>query len=506
MQDIQQRRWPTPAVWVVWSIGVIVAVNAVAFASAVANPLIYSDNWTFIDTFLRVAIEEGAGPGDYLVKRAGLDHAQPLGKLLMWLNYRWFGLDFALEGRVAIGCALAGWSFLAFMALRAGTGAGDVRREDAGVAWLLVVALLAVQLSLNSPDVYAYPMVTMAHAFYLLAFVMMAVAWNTLRGGHRGWLLLSTLACGLVGDDSAILLGAAIVLAAGLAGWRERRWRAAARVAVVVAVGLVLCRLVYAGIGEVRGATNPDFNVSMAERIAALAAQWRDAWQWVSVPLSAGIVDRVGLGWMFGEGWLAARLVLTAVVLAAHAWFWRAAWRGNPGAAWFIAIATMLLFYALVAGILFGRVFVRGAGFLEQTRYVVFYQLGMVALLTMAIASIGQGLSRAMRGWAVLAAVAVLAAQVPLSLRAWQSLDGYRGAYVAMARDMAAMALDPVHPPPGCTLGVDICVRPEATRVALMRMLVLHEVNLFSPRFRARHPALAEAADQSGSPPPVVAP
>lgn len=498
--DDHPGRHETPARIAMWSLVAVIMVNAVAYASAVSNPLIYSDNWTFIDTFLRVAIEEGVGFGDFLVKRAGVDHAQPLTKLLMLVNYRWFGLDFRLESHVAMAFAVAGWIVMLRVAMRDRAGT-VLAGADAWTAALLLGALAAVHLSLNGVAVYTYPMVTMAHAFYLCALVMIHCAWAWVDGGKAWPLLLSTLLCGIVGDDSAILLGMAVGLALLLYGWRSGRRAQALRALLLIAVVLLACRGLYAAFGEIRGTTNPDFNVGLDRRIAGLLGQWRDAWQWIAIPLSSGIAALDALQSGFGAHWQAARNTLAVLVLSAHLWFWRSALRTRVGPLWFLAIALMLMFYAHLAGILLGRVFVRGTVFLEQPRYVVFYQLGMVALLLMAIAALHASPSRLRQTGFAVVALALLIVQVPLSMSAWRQADAYRQHYVAMARDMGNMARDPLHPPAGCTSGVDICHRPEATRVRLMRMLVQHRINLFSPQFQARHPDLAAAVGPYALPP-----
>lgn len=467
-------------------------VHAFVFAGRMANPLVYSDNWTFIDTFLRVALEDGAAFGDFLVKRAGVDHAQPLNKLLMLVNARWFGLDFRLESWFGLACATAGWLLLCAVVLRDRRQAGPDATGPFAAA-LLLAAIVAVQVSPATADVYVYPMVTMAHAFYLLCFATLAGAWHAYRGRTAWPVVLAATAAGIVGDDSAVLLTAAVVPVLLLAGAREGRMRDAIRIILLMALVLVACRGIYMAFGEIRGATHPDFNVGLGERLAGLAGQWRDAWRWLVTPLTMGLVPAATLRTAFGDGGGAARIALAVLVATAHGWFWWRALRLRPGATWFVAVALMLLFYAMVAGILYGRVFVRGAGFLEQGRYAVFYQLGIVALLLMALAP---GALRSMRGAAITAcvALALLAGQVALAVHAWERLPGYRAAYVAMARDMAAVARDPRTPPDPCAVGIDICVRPEATRIALMAMLVEHRLNLFSPRFRASHPDLAEAA------------
>jgi hypothetical protein len=471
-----------------WMLALLVAVHAVVLASRIANPLVYSDNWTFIETFLKVALEDGAGFGDFLVKRAGVDHAQPLGKLLMLVNARWFGLDFALESFVGLACAFASWCLLCRVAL------SEARTAAGGHALrvLLLAALLAVQVAPTSVDVYAYPMVTMAHAFYLCAFVVLLTGWQAYQGGRRWPLAVAAAVCGIVGDDSAILLGAAAVPAVLLAGYRDDRVRAAWRVAVVLLVVLLACRGVYAAFGEIRGTTHADFNVGLGARVAGLASQWRESWQWLATPLSGGLASAPVLRGVVGEHWPLARIGVALLLLVGHGWFWWRALRAPTGATWFLAVASMLLFYAMVAGVLYGRVFVRGAGFLDQGRYAVFYQLGVAALLLMLLAGGGPRAPRMrLAGWAT--ATLLLLLQWPLAMHAWQSVPYHRAAHVGMARDMAAMARDPLHPPVPCAVGVDICVRPEATRVALMAMLVEHRLNLFSPAFRARHPELAAA-------------
>lgn len=491
--SLRTMAWPArTACLLPWLVAAAAFVHAFAYAGRMANPLVYSDNWTFIDTFLRVALEQGAGFGDFLVKRAGVDHAQPLNKLLMLANARWFGLDFRLEAWFALACALGGWLLLCLVVRR---GRRDAPAQLAGpcAVALLLAAIAAVHVSPATPSVFEYPMVTMVHAFYLLAIAVLACGWHAYRGGPAWPLALAATAAGIAGDDSALLLVAAAVPPLLFAGWRDVRVREALRVVAVMVVVLLACRVVYAAFGEIRGTTQAVFNVGAGERLAGLAGQWRDAWAWLATPLVMGLVPVSTLQQVFGEGWGAVRIALALVFAAAHAWFWWRALRMRPGATWFVAVALMLLCYAMVAGVLYGRVFVRGAGFLEQGRYAIFYQLGPVALLLLALAP---GALRSVRGVRAACGVALLLllAQVALALHAWERLPSYRAAYVHMARDMAAVARDPANPPRPCAVGIDVCVRPEATRVALMAMLVEHRLNLFSPRFRAAHPDLAEAA------------
>ena len=81
--DTNARPWARIGMWLVIALAF---GNALLYTLAVCNPLIGDDNWTFVDTFLRHALQDGVQLGDFLVKRAGVDHAQPLNKLLAWTS------------------------------------------------------------------------------------------------------------------------------------------------------------------------------------------------------------------------------------------------------------------------------------------------------------------------------------------------------------------------------------------------------------------------------------
>lgn len=479
-----------------WLLAAAALAQAAVLVAGLANPLVYSDNWTFIDTFLRVALEQGAGVGDLLVKRAGVDHAQPLNKLLMLANARWGGLDFSLEAWFALACAAATWAML-WRARRRDQGRGAMPR--AATAWMALV-LVALVAPVHV-DVIAYPMVLMFHAQLLLSVLALHAAWRVAQGARPWGLLLAGTACGIAGDNAAIVLFAAAAMALALAGWRgaaPRPGRAAGWLLLV----LVACRLAYALLGEVRGSTNPAFDVGLGVRLAALAAQWRDAWAWLATPLTGGLLSKPVLQALAGDHWQSARTVLALGFVAAHLAFWWRALRVRAGGTWFVAVALMLLFYGLVAGLLYGRVFLRGAVFLDQGRYAIFYQVGLVALLLMAAApgAVATGRAR-LAAWA--AAACVLLAQVPMGLVAHDAVPAHRAAYRHMAASMAAVAADPRAPPADCAVGIDVCVFAEPVRVALMAMLVEHRLNLFSPAFRARHPDLAAVAPMPATAPPT---
>lgn len=485
------------AVAALCAVALLLVANAFAYVGKVSNPLLAYDNWVFVDTFLRVALEQGAGLGDFLVKRAGVDHAQPLGKLVMLLNYRWFGLDFRLEGYLGIAFGVAAYLLVCQLVLR------DALPEQRGAACAVLVAIAAVFFSIDSLNVYLYSMVTMWHSLTLCFLAVAWLAWRAL--GHGRWTALAGMALlwGIVADDTAIIGTGALVLAIAVWGGHARRWRDALRVLLVLAVALLVCRGIYAAFGEVRGTTQPEFNVGLGARVSALAGMWRDAWSWIATPLASGLVHRTTVESLLGDAANPVRNAVALMLLVAHFAFWRSALqRGPVNAVGFVAIALMLYFYAHVAGLLYGRVFVRGADFLDQQRYVVFYRLGVVALLLMVAARLpARGTAAAWwakPGWATAAAVPLLLLQLPVARHEWRNAHAFPGHFASMASDMAAVARDPLRPR-ACVHGVDICLLDAGPRAALAQFLVDYRVNLFSPAFQRRHPGLASVvADARG--------
>ena len=71
----------------------VVCANALLYAARQANPLITSDDWVYLDSFVRKAAASDLSLSDFFLKRAEMDHAQPLRRVVLLVQYRWFGLD-----------------------------------------------------------------------------------------------------------------------------------------------------------------------------------------------------------------------------------------------------------------------------------------------------------------------------------------------------------------------------------------------------------------------------
>lgn len=479
-----------------WALLAVVVVNAALFVRAAAWPLIASDNWNHVHPLLRDLAAGELGVANFFVQRAGVDHAQPLMKLVMAVNARWFGLDFMLEGLLGIAFAVLALVLLYRLALADAPGAPRPLAFRIGF-----VAVAAVLLSLNSTFIYIYPMVTMWFALYALAFLLALTAWRALHGGRRWPVGLAAFVLGVVADDSAFLYCAALALVLLLHAARERSLRQVAWLLLPIMIGLVASRVVYGLYGTTSGTTLAVFNRPLPERLASLAALWREAWHWFAIPASSGLLGEESLRTMAGSHAATVRTLMAGALLVAHGWFWWLALRLRPGSTWFAAVLLMLMFYAHVAAILMVRVSALGTAYLDQPRYVSFYQFGIAALLLMAMARVGDApAARARRGLAVVAGT-VLALQVVLSAYARDQQPGIQGTHVKMAVDLARVARDPAGPVPAdCFPGMDICVLPPERRVELVNVLREGRLQLFSDQYVRRHPAQREAAEHARSP------
>jgi len=214
----------------------------------------------------------------------------------------------------------------------------------------------------------------------------------------------------------------------------------------------------------------------------------------MTVPLSSGVLDPMQAQQVFHSLGHAVDMALRLGFIVAHLLFWWQAWRGRPTAAWFIAVATMLMFYGLCAGVLIGRVPQYGEAAFLQPRYIVFYQLHVVALLMMAVSRYVERRPAPERttvlhagGVLVAACLALVVLQAPLIREAWIRAP-YQQAYVQrLATQMEGLAEKPEVAPANCMPQITVCRMPEPVRVRAVVFLRDHHLNVYSPAFRQRH-------------------
>ena len=467
------------------AIAIWAMVNAYAFSSQNAIPLVQADAWIFLDTYVRKYLEGHFGWKDLFLQGHASDTNFPLHKLILLFHVNHFHMDFRIEGLVGVA------SGILLVLLMAATSAGwnPLRWDIAG--WLLLAWLALVVLSLNSSNVYTWPLATL----WFLNILMVAIyqAWMARPRGALA-AATATVVLGLLVDEVALI--AVLSAALAMVVIRDARpLRSSLMQAGGALVGLTVARGLYAWFNAASGVpTALAETPGMLQGLVGLLSA--DGLHLILIPLADSLVHVHAL-----QQWFPARhaLVATAIgsaLLAAHLVFWWVAFRTPRDASLPVvrtrrlAVALMLLFYGTLAGIALQRVPQFGIEYLHQPRYVLFYQLNLAALGLMAYSALaGRAAPLRLRGGVSVALVAVLATSVLqwyLSQRSRNEAK-YLPAYLqGAALTMGTLAIDSAAQIP-CADILRVCDFPPGGRHRMMELLQVYRLNLFDPEFQARH-------------------
>lgn len=472
--------------------GVVAAVlvaalaNALLFTMRVANPVITEDAWYFLNAFVQKDLNGQLTARDFFIKREPADHSQPVHKVITLINARSFELDFWFEGMLGAG-ALGFCVLILIRMARAGV-VEPVTLPEAAILALMPLAAM----SLNSHEIYAWPLVTLFYVVFPTALLMLWVA-----ARRRSLLALAgaTALCLISMDGGGVLVAVALVGALVGERFRGASWSDVAPRMAVLAATVVTYKLLYAALGPVV----PPAQMSVAESMTKLMAELSQSPKWLFVPAAASLVHADHLADWFGGSARAPSLVLGGVVLVAHGWFWRSVLKTPAGqATTLIASALMLLMYGTVAGVVVGRVPLFGSGYLWSHRYVVFYQLGTVALAMQWLVSRRQGGVTSQNFMHRFAPAGVLALmlllQAALSRDAWKHAANIRHYSNSLAENVFCMAAHPEAEQVTCLPNHQVCGWAPDVRRALVNVLKERHLNVFSSAVQARH-SLAPSAE-----------
>jgi hypothetical protein len=478
-----------PSAWmlIAWAIVVAAFANAAAYIAYAGNPLVASDAWYFIDAFLQRAVETGVGFEDFFVKRDGLDHAQPLVKLLLLVNARWFGLDFVLEA--LIGLAFAAATFVVFcLAIR------EVQREHpeqpASLRALGLAAFAACLVTLNCGMVFDWSLVTLGFLPYFLLAAGALAAWRVVVEGRLPGFIAISLVIAFAFDKAGLIINAALAASALLAGIRYGRLK---RCLSVVLVALA-SELAYAVFDRAFLVQVPTSSSGMAANLQALWEARAQLPELFRVVFGSSLAHYNPLSHYAPEQAITLQWLLAIVAASAHAWFWWRALRGGWNALVFLGVVLMLVLYGYVAGIVYARITTYGMDYLNEPRYMVFYLLSNVALITMLLGQPLHNMGKAAKGFAHGLLAGVILLQIPLSRYTWDQARYLGGYYRTMAWQMLVLGAGEV--PESCVPLLTVCSMPPAERKRAIRFLDAHDLNVFSPAFveRYRMQALVRAA------------
>jgi hypothetical protein len=454
--------------------------GALDFSMRVANPVVTEDAWYFMDVFVARDLAGELTWNDFFLKRDTADHSQPLHRLLLWANTHWFGLDFWYEGIASI-LMLA---VCILMLLRIARRGASPDLGDAAIAALIPLLLF----SLNSQEVYFWPLVGL---FYLvLPFALLA--FTTAAAGRRLPVVALAVACMMITMDGAgLLAGLAIALALILAGLRGRAWSKVLPTAAVILGTCVLYKLIYY---TVMPPVAPAAALSLGETFHALTNGLDTAWKWFVIPAAASLAHWDHFVRWYGDDALRMTVIVGSGVLALHLGFWVSVLRGDARDDRTVtAVALMLFAYAMVAGVLLGRVPRLGVDYLWQHRYITGYQLANVALVLqwLAVRASRRATGTSKATWsdigplAVFAGVAML--QVQLTTIADRQAPYIREYSANMAITLHCLGAHRTTGQVICQPNHQVCSWSTDTRARLVGLLVDHQLNVFSPEFQRRH-------------------
>lgn len=494
---------------------VLVAVNALLFSYATAIPLVQSDAWTFLDGYVRTYLEGAFGWRDFFIQAYSSDTNLPLHKLVMLLNINHFAMDFKVEGLVGVASAV----LLSLLLVATCAGFRPLRWRIP--AYVLLAWTGLVVLTLNSSNVYTWPLATMWFLNILLVCVYFAVMVQDRLTPLTA--VGATLVAGALLDEVAII--AAIAAAIGVGVIRDSRPLRVRAVLAGCALGAIaVARALYAWFDLAHDlAPEP---VQTPDLLASLGAILSEhGLQLALVPLADSVIHYHARQEWFPGAASGVANALGIIVLAAHAAFWILVVRGRANApvpalrARRVAVALMLFFYGMVVGIALQRVAVFGIEYLHQPRYVVFYSLNLVALGLMAyavatsVASPGSSRARVQAAGVVILLALMAVLQWNLSERSWKEAR-YLSSYVrGAAATMGRLATAPASVKE-CADILTVCNHPPHKRAELLGLLVNYQLNLFDPAFQEFYrldphpPAPAHPAPAAGAPssPPDPAP
>lgn len=474
---------PESFAWIVFALTI---ANTLAYIVYCSDPVVQSDAWYFLDVFVRKALEGTLHVSDFLVQRGGLDHSQPLRKLILLADLRYFELDFRYEAIAGLICA----GFCLLLLRKLVFWGEDRNLAFKGPRVWIWAALCVAWVSLNSTNIWDWTLVASDYSSYVLLLASVVALRRYLESG-KFLLLIACLICfDIAADDVAILANVACLMALGLEYWRHSlsRKRVLAGCAILI-ICLIAVRIAYSLLytppAPPPGTTVPFNEVFPRLWTNFLAGGW---WKWILVPLASSVCYVLPLRFAAGALSPAIQVVVCMALLIAHGWFWkRALLRTRPiTAPAFAGIVLMLLFYAFVAAIIYGRIPLWGNNYVNEPRYVLAYSVNTVALLLMCADCDWNRISERFVPRLSIAAIAslLLLWQIPVSIRAWYGAPYLKAFEQKLAWQIGELARNPGEVPKNCAPELAVCTYPSPVRHRLIHLLEHNKLNVFSPAFQ----------------------
>lgn len=473
----------------------VVCGNAILFSLAAATPLIQADGWYFLEHFLPRYFDGSLTFADMFMQRGGTDHSQPLQKLVLLFHTRYFDMDFRVEGVIGVLFGVL-WCLAVAREMRSERSLSLARNLGSYAGILLVFAL---GLSLNSTNIFTWPLVTLGYLALLLSTLYFSFAMTSWGRRRSLVVLLVTMSLSLCIDSQAIVVVIAMSLA--LAPLRTQSRRDSWRQLLAALSGLLLARGLLWWLARQSGGFEAPVGARGRPVLTVLSEP--GALQGLLAPFSDSLVHLEHLVKYFPTTYSKMMLVCAVVVASLHIWFWiRAflAWRNDRYSRTVaMAVFLMLLTYGMTAAIIIGRVPMFDWNYLHQPRYVLTYQVSLVAIAMMLQVTIREAripsLWHAIEPSAIVLVIgALMTSQVKLAREAW-ILPHYLTSYWQnAAMSMQSLANNPRADASECPDIMSVCEYSPERREQLMTTLTQRQLNIFSPRFQMRNRIYPELA------------
>ena len=459
--------------------------NVIYFLAMTANPLIQSDAWYFLDINVRKWMNHGFDLRDLFIKRNVVDHAQPLNKLFLYLNFRFFNLDFRFESLIGIAGLFSIALFFLYQFLKHLL----VKSVSAFQVSAFSFAIL-ILTSLNATGLYTWSLVTFSFFPLAIAFGCAWLTWQFLQKQNAVlcliFLLFSLLA---IGDTAAIILWVSIFLSVVLTfRIEEMEYRKKSAILLLtsgafVAAIFLIVNLSFLTAGANNGSIKPS-QLQLTNPYFYLDS--------IRIIFSSSIIHGSHLTALGGFGNTAAWIIAIPIFYFYIKHFFDLIFRKRKTDK-IEFLVTFILIYASIsiAAIIFGRVSEFGVSYLNQPRYLVIYQLIPFSLFIKWAFSENNSHEKQpfhLSATISLLTVFIIYIQFFVSQAAYRSVPWVWKWHIEQTNAISKYIEDPDTPTGNCTPhSVPICKLSAEKRSELLRLLQEGNLNIFNTNFQNKY-------------------
>jgi len=464
-------------------------LNVLYFISQAASPLIRDDAWYFLDVVIRKWGLVGFDLSDLFVKRFLTDHAQPANKIALFINFKYFGLDFRIDSAVGfiglLGCIFT----FTVMYMKSIAANGRTNWLSA----LMFISALSVLTSLNSIEIYTWPLVTFGFLTILFFISISLLTWKYLAGESpvTTGLLLALLII-LIGDTQSIILLVSLIGTASLfllssdKAYKSNFIKYIALSTAYVCTFFALINVNYFGYPVTAPAPAP---------ASATTIDWSNYFLYIEalrLVFSSSVVEATHLNY-FRNYSLHASWVVALIVFGFYVRYFFVLITSRSGNTIRKFLTTSILIYATVSSlaIAYGRIPMFGVDYLINPRYVLTYQLIPFALMMDYAFSLNN--KKTSSGFGVLflvsaATLLLFISQIFFTVQAYSSVESISRFQVKQAKAIGNYITNPSLPSGNCTPpSSTICNLSVEKRGELLNVLQEKRLNLLRSSFQWKY-------------------